>query len=262
MAPSLIASYFLQQNTTGTATLTTASFTPANGEVIIVKLGTWDTGNAMSAPTGGGQTYASRLIVAPGGFKEWCGIYTATISGSPGAMTISSSPPVSGRYSMVVERWSSATLDTTPATNSGGTVVGVSSAAASTLTTTAANSVISWVCTDVNSTDPVTRAFLGSGTEDGLRDGHSGANGVEYFGYQPVASAGATSFGLSAPTTMSWSIAGIEIKDATSVDATITPAAVAATAAVPAPAVSVSATVSPAAVAATAAVPAPRSVRP
>ena len=49
MAPTLITSYFVQQNTTASSALTTPSFTPSNGEVIVVKLATWDTGVSMGA---------------------------------------------------------------------------------------------------------------------------------------------------------------------------------------------------------------------
>lgn len=211
--PSLIASYFLQQNTTAATALTTPSFTPANGEVVIVTLATWDTTTAMGAPTGGSQTYTSRIVVAPGGFRPWVGIYSAVISGSPGSMTVSSTPAASAQYSMNVERWSSAQLAGTPATNSGGVTNGGSGAATSSLTTTAANSVISWVASDAQSLNPSTRAYLGSATDAGVRDGSVGSNGVDYHAYQSVAAAGSTGFGLSAPTGMQWDIAGIEILD-------------------------------------------------
>jgi hypothetical protein len=224
VAPTLTASYYVQSSGTSTAAVTTASFTPSNGEVIIVKLETYDTSIAMGAPTGGSQTYTSRLLVAPGGFRPWVGLYTATISGSPGSMTISSTPGASARYSMCVERWSSAQLAATPVTNSGGTTNGGSGAASSSLTTTAANSVLSYVAGDAQSLDPSTRAYLASATQDGLRDDHVGANGVGYHAYQAVAAAGSTSFGLSAPTGMQWDIAGIEILDAGSPPAALPPA--------------------------------------
>jgi hypothetical protein len=211
MAPTLTASYYVQSSGTSAAAIATPSFTPSNGEVLIVKLETYDTAIAMGAPTGGSQTYTSRITVAPGGFRPWVGIYTATISGSPGSMTVSSTPAASARYSMCVERWSSASLAATPVTNSGGTTNGGTGAAASTLTTSAANSVLSWVAGDAQSLDPATRAYLNSATDEGVRDDHVGANGVAYHAYQAVASAGSTSFGLSAPTGMQWDIAGIEV---------------------------------------------------
>jgi len=194
----------------GTGALTTPSFAPSNGEDIVVKLGTWDTGSPMGAPTGGGQTYTSRVINAPGGFNEWCGIYTTTISGSPGSMTISSTPSVSAQYSMLVERWPTGSLAASPVTNSN---TGFSAAASGTITPTAGTSVISWVSGDAQSIDPATRAYLNSGTDEGVRDGHVGSNGVEYYGYQAASGTSSQSYGLSAPTGQTFVIAAIEILD-------------------------------------------------
>jgi hypothetical protein len=106
MAPTLVNSYYVQISPQGTSALVTPSFTPSNGEVLVIKLVTWDSGSPLGAPTGGSQTYTSRVVNAPGGFNQWAAIYTAVISGSPGSMTVSSTPSVSLRGSMVVERWS------------------------------------------------------------------------------------------------------------------------------------------------------------
>lgn len=210
MALSLAGSYYVQISPQGTSTLTTASFTPSNGDVLIVKMATWDTGSPMGAPSGGSQTYASRVTNAPGGFNQWCAIHTATVSGSPGSMTVSCTPSVSLRGSMLVERWSGGQLAATPVTNS---ATG-SGAAAGTMTPTAGTSILSWVGGDANSVDPATRAYLGSGTGDGLRDDHLGSNGVDYYGYQNSTGTGSQSYGLSAPTGMTYVIAGIEVQAA------------------------------------------------
>lgn len=211
MAPTLTASYFVKTSTASAAALSTPSFTPVNGEVIVVKMETWDTGTSMGSVTGGGQTYTSRVTVAPGGFRPWVGISTAVISGSPGSMTVSATPSASARCSMVVERWSSAQLAATPALGSGN---GGSGAASGSLTTAAANSVVSWVVGDAQSLDPATRAYLSSATDEGVRDDHVGSNGVGYHAWQSAASAGSQTFGLSAPTGMQWDIAGIEVQAA------------------------------------------------
>lgn len=210
MAIVLADSKYVQLSPQGTTTLTTASFTPSNGDVLIVKMGTWDSASPLGAPTGGSQTFTSRVVNAPGGFNQWCAIYTATVSGSPGSMTVSSVPSVSLRGSMLVERWTGAQLAGSPVTNSA-TGTG---AASGTITPTAGTSVISWTAGDVNSVDPATRAFLGSGTGDGLRDDHVGSNGVDYYGYQNSTGTGSQSYGLSAPTGMQYVIAGIEIQAA------------------------------------------------
>lgn len=207
---SLVANYFVQSSGTGTTSLVTPSFTPSNGEVLVVKLATWDTTQPMGAPTGGSQTYTSRVINAPGGFNEWCGIYTAIVSGSPGAMTVTSTPTASSRYSMCVERWSSATLAATPVT---ATNTATSGAASGSITPSTATSVISWVAGDAQSVNPATRTYLGSGTDDGLRDEHALSDGVDYHGYQASTGTGSQSFGLSAPTGMKFVISGIEVLD-------------------------------------------------
>lgn len=214
MAPTLAASYYVASAGTSTAAITTPSFSPAAGEVLIVKMETWDTGVSMGSVTGGSQTYTSRVTVAPGGFRPWCGITTAVVSGSPGSMTVSATPSASAQYSMCVERWSLAQLAGTPVTASANAGSG---AASSSLTTTAAASIVSWVASDAQSVDPATRAYLSSATDEGVRDGHLGANGVGYHAYQTAASAGSQSFGLSAPTGMQWCIAGIEIQAAAAV---------------------------------------------
>jgi len=212
---SLIASYQVLSGGANSNTLTTPSFTPANGEVIVVKMATWDTTVTMT-PSGGGQTYTARKTAAPGGFACWCAVHTATVSGSPGAMTVSATVTASSYHSMVVERWSNAALAATPASNvtingsAGGSGV---TTPTSDLTTTAPNSIVSWVSADVNALNPATRAYRLSATEDGIYDGSAGANSVQYHAYASVASAGTVVIGMTAPTGQNWVMAGIEILD-------------------------------------------------
>ena len=208
--PTLAGSFYVQLSPQGTSTLTTSSFTPGNGDILIVKLATWDTGSPLGAPTGGSQTYTSRAVNAPGGFNQWCAIYSCVVSGSPGSMTVSSTPSVSLRGSMLVERWTSATLAGTPVTN---TNTGTGAAASSTITPTAATSVISWVSGDVQSVDPATRTYLGSGTDEGVRDDHVGSNGVDYHGRQNSTGTSSQSYGLSLPSGQTFVIAAIEVLD-------------------------------------------------
>jgi hypothetical protein len=213
MALLLVASYPVYANAQNAAILTTPSFTPSNGDILIVKLATWDTATTMGVTNTGSQTFNLIKNAAPGGFSQWCAIYAATVSGSPGSMTVSSTAPTATSYhSMVVERWSGGQLATTPATNA--TITGASSPPNVTVTTTAANSVVTWASGDVNSSSPATRAYLSSATEDGLQDGSGGANGVTYFAYQTAATAGAQTVGMSAPTNQHWNIAAMEIQAA------------------------------------------------
>jgi hypothetical protein len=60
--------------------------------------------------------------------------------------------------------------------------------------------------------DPSTRAYLASATQDGLRDDHVGSNGCDYHAYQSSTGTGSQSYGLSAPTGMTWVLAAIEVQ--------------------------------------------------
>lgn len=217
--PTLITHYEVYSGTNNANALTTPAFTPSNGEVIVVKLTTWDTGTSGGTPSGGGQTYTQRVTAAPGGFNGYASVWTATISGSPGSMTISATPAASAQHQMIVERWGNAQLAASPAVNS---TVNGSGAPSANITTTAANSVVSWCSVDENSRDPATRAYRLSATEDGIYDGHSGANSVQYFAYAQVGEAGTYAMGMTDPTTQQWVLAGVEILDNTVVDVSVT----------------------------------------
>lgn len=237
MAPSLITHYEVYSAGADTTTLTTPAFTPSNGEVLVVKLATWDTANGMAAPTGGSQTYQPTPgAVAPGGFNGWVGIWVTTVSGSPGSMTVSSAPATgtASRHTMVVERWSSAQLAATPASSNG---TGNQTLPSLSLTTTGANSVISWAISDAQSSNPATRAYLLSGVEDGLFDGHVAADGVFYFAYSgssAVTSSGSYTYGMTAPSQI-WVMAGVEIQAAAGGASSPTPSPLVVTSTRPAP---------------------------
>ncbi|WP_427422665.1 hypothetical protein [Lysinibacillus fusiformis] len=208
--PTLIASYAVYSASTDTTDLVTASFTPSNGEVLVVKLATWDASNGMGAVSGGGQTYTTRITGPTAGFNGWVRIVTAVVSGSPGSMTVTAAGTAgNSRHSMVVERWTG-TLAGTPAVNS--TTSG-SGAPSANITTAAANSAVSWVSVDVASQDPTTRAYRLSGVEDLLFDGHVGANSVHYgASVADVGAAGTYAMGMTAPGSQTWVLAGIEIQ--------------------------------------------------
>lgn len=213
--PSLIASDFQGSAGTSSATLTSSAATvgTSNGDVIVVKATTWSNGTAMSTPTGGGQTFQPVQIAAPATFAGWSGTWVCTVAGSPGTFSISSTPAASSRNAMVVERWGSAFVDPTPAVFS--TTQASAATMSTTLTTTAANSVISWSMSEENSRDPSGRTYTPSGTtEDGLLDGHVGSNSVQYFAYTaPIATAGATTVGISVPAgSLNWTASGVEVK--------------------------------------------------
>lgn len=209
--PTFVNSYGVDSGAPeNTDALITPAFTPVNGEVLVVKMATWDTASTMNAPTGGSQTYTERVRYNPGSVRCWVGIYTAVISGSPSNMTVTAghTGPAS-MHSMVVERWSSAALAATPVTQTANANTDTPSAS---LTTSASNSVISAVCGDWNGNSPATRIYLGTSTEEFVYDGPDEPGWTcHYYWRQSVASAGATTFGMSAPTGQVWTLAGIEI---------------------------------------------------
>jgi hypothetical protein len=224
--PTLITHYEVYSGGNNANTLTTPAFTPSNGEVLVVKLTTWDTGVSGGTPSGGGQTFTKNKEAAPGGFAAYAAVWTATVSGSPGSMTVSATPSGSAQHQMIVERWSNALLAATPAVNATGN--GTGGAPAADIVTTAANSVVTWCEVDVNSDDPAGRAYRLSATEDGLYDGHVGANSVQYFAYASVGAAGTYTMGMTAPTPQNWVLAGVEILDNTAVNVSVTDGAGAA----------------------------------
>ena len=214
MAPSLITSYAVYSAGADSSTLSTPSFTPSNGEIIIVHLMTWDTAHGMNAPTGGAQTYSAIGTAAPGGFNGWCAVYAATVSGSPGSMQVSATTDgTSTRHTMIVERWAGAQLAVSPATNATKNGSG-STTATTTLTTAADNSAVSWCMVDVASRDPAASAYVttsGTVTQDGLYDGHVGSNSVHYSAYQTAATAGSQTFGITNSSNLTWVAVGVEI---------------------------------------------------
>lgn len=222
MALTLVTSYQLKSSAQGTTPLVTTSFTPSNGEVITVTWETFDPAITMTITNSGSQTIAQKILEQPGGFNGTCGINAGTIAGSPGSMTITGTPSASARYSMTVERWSGAQLAGTPVTDGNTATTGPIQ---SNLTPTGgAGGVIVWVGQDSQSVDPSTRAYAGSGTDDGTRDDHVGSNGVGYHGYQTITGNTSQAYGLTAPTgVVKWVLAGLEVQPAAGATATYVP---------------------------------------
>lgn len=209
--PTLVTSYSAESGLTENGnTLTTASFTPSNGDVLVVKMTTWDTSGTMDPPTGGGQSFTSRVVYNPGANLAWVAIYTAVVSGSPTNMAVSATHSGSiSMHSMLVERWSSASLAATPVT---ATATATSGTPLGSLTTSAANSAISAVDADWNGASAASRAYLGTSTEEFFYVGPDNGSTGQYFWYQAVSAAGSATFGMSAPS-QRWTLAGLEILD-------------------------------------------------
>lgn len=186
--------------------------TPVNGDVLVVKMATWDANNASGASSGGGQVYTPRTTGPIGGFNGYVRIDTATIAGSPAPFSVTTGGTANpSRHSMVVEHYlasngySLAAVPAVAAPTSG------AGAPAATINTIGTNSTLSWVNVDVASLDPATQVPRLSATLDGLFDGHVGANSVQYFYWAGVGAPGAYVIGQTAPTPQTWAMVGLEI---------------------------------------------------
>ena len=210
MAPSLVASYTQAQGRNATS-LTTTSFTPTQGEVIVVKILAESGLNAPNAPTATGLTFTQRAQVGGGASTtSYAAIYTAVVPASPTSYTITATVPGTSTqsHSWVVERWGNAILAASPAVAS----TASSTTCSLTLTTTAANSIVSWASADWQAVTYTTRTYRTTSTEEFV----TGTSGTDYFAdfaYQAAATAGTQTFGLSQPTGQQAAMVGIEIQD-------------------------------------------------
>jgi hypothetical protein len=214
--PTLAASFLVTSASANTATLTTPSFTPALGDVIVVKFVTESNLATYFDPTDtNGHTYAD-MSGSPDASSNhcWMALWTTTATVAS-AMTVSvvSNSGAPAWHSMVVEQWSSAVLAATPAVNGARTGTGNPS---STLVTTLTGSVVTWVNGDFAAVSPSGRVYdstSASPNEDGIHD-KSTANYVAYYAWQDAASPASQTIGLTSPGGQTWTLLGIEITDA------------------------------------------------
>jgi hypothetical protein len=210
--PTLSASFNVNSAGVDTSTLTSPSFTPAVGDVIVVKGVTWDVPPGINAPTDTqGNTYTRRAHMATANHVSssiW-----ATTAGTGASMTVSAGVTDACEHSITVERWTAAALDTTPAS-----AADVGSGSPSlTITTTQPFSAVTWCNGDGAGghlgQDPTGRTYnttSATPVEDGI---HDGSAYVAYFVWQLAASAGSQTFGITAPTGQNWSLAAMEVLD-------------------------------------------------
>jgi poly(3-hydroxybutyrate) depolymerase len=204
--PTLVTSYLVTAAADDTSTLTTTSFTPSAGEVIVVKAFDADYGSPnIAGVVGGGLTYATKIhIQATSKAEAW--IFAAEVGDTAtGSMTVSVSWfGTVGRHGIVVERWSSGLVKGVPA--QGVTVMGTG-APSSSITPTNANSVLTWLDTDWNVVAG-TAAYRTSATQTQTA---SLTTVRAYAAYQNSPSTSAQTVGLTAPTGQAWAMGAIEI---------------------------------------------------
>lgn len=206
MAPTLDASTpaGVYNDSATLTSLVTAPFTPPSGSIVVAKVGCANAKVVAGTPTG--LTFTSWVNIGTSGSTCRTAIFTATGGGASIAVTASFSGVADSR-GLIVEVWTSAALAGTPATHS---VLGGSGAPSDTITTAAAGSVVSWMNNDFNALDGATRAYRSSATDSGYHF-LTGSQTV-YGAYQSAASAGSQTYGLTAPTGQSFTMAAIEVQ--------------------------------------------------
>lgn len=187
---------------------TTASFTPPNGSIIVAKAVCGDGNMTISSLTSSGPTLTSRVNAGTAGASTRVAIYTGTGAGASITVTlqVGSTANVHG---LIVEVFTGAQLAGTPATHS---LVGAGSAPSDSITTVAANSVVSWVNGDWAAIDGTSSKVYRSSATQTAFHWVSGQDTL-YTAYQAAASAGAQTYGLTAPTGQTSNLAAIEIQD-------------------------------------------------
>jgi len=199
--------------------MTTPTFTPAVGEVIVVKAqGSHGDGTNFAGPTDSGSViFFTQRQLDDALSRDRIGLWTAVVSDSAAGISnnISLTAPAAGTgtngRSMVVERWANARLAATPAT----ALTSVAGTAPSTtLTTVGVNSVVSWVNTDWNAVDGASRAYRTTSAVP-VEEGYDfiAADHTGEFAYQVAVAPGSQTLGLTAPGAENWSLASIEILD-------------------------------------------------
>jgi hypothetical protein len=214
VAPTLASATVGGVTTAGSTNTATSAITVSNGDILVAKCTTEDAGCNPVVATAPGQTFASRASDTTG---SYCGmlISTCTVTGSPGTLVVTQAwTGLAGFGLLVVERWTGAQLAGTPATNA--TKLNAASAGgfSGSITTVAANSVVTWCAGDWSANAPGTVGYRSSATQDGLHD-KSPSNYVGYHAYQSAAAAGAQTFGLTTPAASGkWKYLAIEVQDA------------------------------------------------
>jgi hypothetical protein len=219
MAPTLAQSYLVEINVANVTSLVSPSFTPATGELIVVKAANEDAVLTFGTPSASGftlGTVTSRVNNGTSGATCRTALWTATVTSGGTAGTITLTVGGTSRmHAMVVERWTNAQLAASPVVAN--TSNDTTSPWQTTITTAAANSVISYVCADYTAVSPASVAFSGdtaTPTQEQAITNQTPTNYAAYWLYQAAALAGSNTIGLSAPAGMNLNTAGIEIQDA------------------------------------------------
>lgn len=209
MAISLVATYpSAHSSTFSTSPLVSPSFTPAAGEVLVVKVA----GNATWTITGGGLTWTQRAAQTSSSSLTPVRIFTATVGSSPVAMTVTATRAGATEVGyMLLERWAGAKLAATPA-NASASRANSGGALSYTITTAAANSVVTWIDADWYE-NAVSGTYASGATQEDWY--HFNGWYTVYAAWQSAAAAGAQTVGMTQPASQSYSSAAVEIQAVT-----------------------------------------------
>lgn len=197
-----------------TSTLTTATFTPAAGDILVVKCVAADRTMTFGTPVGGGWAYtprgsdntASNVAVAMWSAPVTAGGTPQTVAVTPGG--------TANHHSLCVERWQQAALAPAPAlTNQRGS--GAPSASNSTV---GQYSVVTWFSGDWAAVDGTSTRVYRSDTSTETMFRWVTGQFTGYAAFQQAAAPGVQTLGLTAPAGQTWSLLGIEIMSTVQVD--------------------------------------------
>lgn len=209
-------------------TLTFAAFTPTVGELLVIKvMGEQGGGTPIPAVPSGGPTWTLLAGTQETVTTEcFVSIYTATVASAVSTTVTVNAPrgnasAINPHWSAVLERWPvGSTLGATKSFVNG------TGAPSTTLTTTGTGSAVTWGNTDYNAASPAGHTYNSTSatpTEDWLDDQSVSTAYVAYSAYQQAASPGSQTLGLTAPTTQTWTLFGVEIVPAAVGGGTATP---------------------------------------
>lgn len=191
---------------TATTSLVTASFTPPNNAVVLAKVLESDGGGTSTTPTG--LTFTSRVNIGTNNATTRVALYSAIGAGSAVTVTAAFGGNAQAR-ALIVEVWTGAQLAGSPAIHS---LLSGTGAPSDSLTTAAAGSVVSWMSGDWAAIALTGKTYRSSATETASHF-VTGLFSL-YTAYQSAASAGAQTYGLTAPTGQTFTMASIELQDA------------------------------------------------
>ena len=200
-----------------TAAITTTSFTPAFGDIIVIKATAADSAAShrlgVPSTTGLGMTFTKQLENFPGNHTYEV-LYTAVASAGGVSSTVSIAGSTGAVYhNMVVEQWPGSTckLAASPALMSSAS--SASSAPTGVITTAANGSAVTWLSGDWAAVDGTTRTYnsvSATPTEDLYI--FQTLEYTTYAAYQQAATAGVQTLGVTLPVGQAWNMLAVEIQ--------------------------------------------------